>query len=152
MTSNGERKPEDDTLNEYFERILSEEVSRSKGPKLNQHDRLNLIRDQKIQIKLHVELMQKIMNAFPEKQKQQLAAGLTAMHGVVQRYLEAHDFNHEELDGAKNHLRLSVLAQTARIIAMIDAYPDFEMIKDFQSLSHSQLRQYFIDESKKWLT
>ncbi len=44
-----------------------------------------------------------------------------------------------------------VLAQTAKIIAEIDAYPDITNVENWY-LSYDQLRKLFDDESKKWLT
>ncbi len=52
------------------------------------------------------------------------------------------------LTEAKDRIRHSVLAQTARIIAEIDAYPDIAKVENWY-LSHDQLRKLFDDESKK---
>ena len=52
------------------------------------------------------------------------------------------------LTEAKDRIRHSVLAQTARIIAEIDTYPDIANVENWY-LNHDQLRKLFDDESKK---
>lgn len=62
------------------------------------------------------------------------------------------DWREIRLAEEKDWIRRSVLAQTARITAEIDAYPDIAKVEDFRYLYHDQLRKFFDDEFKKWLT
>ena len=137
----------DDLLNGY----LSEEEALTHSPKLSQHARHVIIRN----AKLSYELTERAKKAFPTRPTQWLACGMSMLFNIVHDYLEwfyQSECNAEDVAAAKNRLRLSFLAQTARIIAMIDAYPDdYSKFEGFRNLSHDQLRQYLDEEYKKWL-
>ena len=87
---------------------------------------------------------------------QWIAAAQYILFSVISSYLQVADQHGLERDmtftEAKDWIRRSILAQTARIIAEIDAYPDIARVEDFRYLSHDQLRKFFDDESKKWWT
>src|SRR6476620_6283144 len=132
MTS--DKIPSDD---EYFEQMLDEEESRS-YKKLNQHARLTLIRNAKLQ----TEIVNKIIKQFPDMPGQWIAAAQYILFSVISSYLQVADQHGLERDTtlteAKDRIRRSVLAQTARIIAEIDAYPDIAKVENWY-LSHDQL-------------
>jgi hypothetical protein len=142
MTS--DKIPSDD---EYFEQMLDEEESRS-HKKMNQHARLTLIRNAKLQ----AEIVNKLIKQFPDMPGQWIAAAQYILFSVISSYLQAADQHGLERDmtitEAKDRIRHSVLAQTARIIAEIDTYPDIANVENWY-LSHDQLRKLFDDESKK---
>ncbi len=146
MTS--DKIPSDDN---YFRQLLDEEESRS-HKKLNQHARLTLIRNAKLQAKI---VNNKIIKQFPDMPGQWIAAAQYILLSIISSYLQTADQHGLERDmtliEAKDRIRGSILAQTAIIIAEIDAYPDIANVENWYQ-SHDQLRKYFDDESKKWLT
>jgi hypothetical protein len=146
MTS--DKIPSDD---EYFEQLLDEEESRS-HKKSNQLARLTLIRNAKLQ----AEIVNKIIKQFPDMPDQWIAAAQYILFSVISSYLQVADQHGLERNmtftEAKDSIRRSILAQTARIIAEIDAYPDIARVEGLKCLRHDQLRKFFDDESKKWWT
>jgi hypothetical protein len=137
--------PSDD--DKYFEQLLDEEESRS-HKKMNQHARLTIIRNAKLQ----AEIVNKIIKQFPNMPGQWIAAAQYILFSTISSYLQAADQNRLEkedmtLTEAKDSIRSLVLAQTARIIAEIDTYPDIANVENWYQ-THDQLRKLF-DESKK---
>src|SRR5262249_30088941 len=134
---------------EHFEQLLDEEESKS-NKKLNQHARLTLIRNAKLQ----AEIVNKIIKQFPDMPGQWIAAAQYIWFSIISSYLQTADQHGLERDmtltEAKDRIRHSVLSQTARIIAEIDAYPDIANVENWYQ-SHDQLRKLFDDVSKKWL-
>ena len=132
---------------EYFEQLLDEEESKS-HKKLNQRARLTMIRNAKLQ----AEIVNKIIKQFPDMPGQWIAAAQYILFSVISSYLQVADHHRLERDmtltEAKDWIRSSILAQTARIITEIDTYPDIANIANWY-LSHDQLRKLFDDESKK---
>ncbi len=130
---------------ECFEQMLDKEESRS-HKKMNQDARLTLIRNAKLQDEI---VNNKIINQFPHMPSQWFAAAQYILFSVISSYLKAADLHGLERDmtltEAKDRIRRSVLAQTARIIAEIDAYPDIANVKNWYQ-SHDQLRILFDDE------
>lgn len=105
--------------------MLEEEESRS-HKKMNQHARLTLIRNAKIQAEI---VNNRIVRQFPDMPSQWIAAAHYILFSVVSSYLQRadqHELEREDmtLTEAKDRIMHSVLAQTARIMAEIDAYPD----------------------------
>jgi hypothetical protein len=135
---------------EYFEQLLDEEESKS-HKKLNQHARLTMIRNAKLQ----AEIVHKILKQFPNMPDQWIAAAQYILFSTISSYLQAADQHGLERDvtltEAKDWIRRSILAQTARIITEIDTYPDIAKVENWYQ-SHDQLRNFFNDESKKWWT
>ncbi|HEY7082850.1 MAG TPA: hypothetical protein VH500_24425 [Nitrososphaeraceae archaeon] len=83
---------------------------------------------------------------------QWIAAAQYVLFSTISSYLQAadqHGLEREDmtLTEAKYRIRHSVLAQTARIMAEIDAYPDIANLENWYQ-SHDQLLKLF-DESKK---
>ena len=82
---------------------------------------------------------------------QWIAAAHYILLSTISSYLQAADLHALERDmtlsEAKDLIRHSVLSQTAKIIAEIDAYPDIANFENWYQ-SHDQLRKFF-DESKK---
>ena len=132
---------------EHFEQILEEEESRS-HKKMNQHARLTLIRNAKLQ----AEVVNKIIKQFPDMPSQWIARPQYILFSVVSSYLQTADQHGLERDmtltEAKDRIRHWVLAQTARIIAEIDAYPDIAKVENWYQ-THDQLRKLFDDKSNK---
>jgi hypothetical protein len=130
---------------EYFQQMLNGEESRS-HKKLNQHARLTLIRNAKLQ----AEIVHKIVRQFPGMPRQWIAAAQYILFSVISPYLQIADQHGLERDmtltEAKDRIRYLVLAQTARIIAEIDAYPDVANVEKWYQ-SHDQLRKLFDNES-----
>ena len=143
MTS--DKIPSDD---EYFEQLLDEEESRS-HKKLNQHARLMLIRNAKLQ----AEIVNKIIKQFPDMPGQWIAAAKYILFSVISSYLQVADQHGLERDmtltEAKDWIRRSILSLTSRIIIEIDTYPDIAKVENWY-LSHDQLRKFFDDESRNW--
>ena len=134
---------------EYFEQMLDEEESRS-HKKMNQHARLTIIRNAKLQAEI---VNNKIIKQFPNMPGQWIAAAQYILFSTISSYLQAADQHGLETEDmtlieAKDMIRRSVLAQTARIIAEIDTYPDIANVENWYQ-SHDQLRKYFDDESNK---
>jgi hypothetical protein len=127
--------------------MLDEEESRS-HKEMNQHVRLTLIRNAMLQ----VEIVNKIMKQFPDMPSQWIAAAQYILFSIISSYLQAADHHGLEIDmsltEAKDMIRHSVLAQTARIIAEIDTYPDIANVENWYQ-NHYQLQKLFDDESKK---
>jgi hypothetical protein len=115
---------------------------------MNQHARLTIIRNAKLQ----AEIVNKIIKQFPNMPGQWIAAAQYILFSTISSYLQAADQNRLEkedmtLTEAKDSIRSLVLAQTARIIAEIDTYPDIANVENWYQ-THDQLRKLF-DESKK---
>ena len=114
----------------YFEQLLDEEESRSHN-KLNQHARLTLIRNAKLQ----TEIVNKIIKQFPDMPGQWICCAQYILFSVISSYLQGADQHRLERDmtltEAKDRIRRSVLVQTARIIAEIDAYPDIAKVENW---------------------
>lgn len=138
-----------DEVDDILERLMDKEEERS-GIKGNQHFR-HIV---KMNAKLAHEFCEKVKKANPENPEQWLAAGQSVFFTLIHEYLRNADahYNSEGLAERKAKAKLSAVAQIARIMAMIDAYPDSSKFEGFRNLSHDQLRKYFEDESKKWLT
>jgi hypothetical protein len=102
--------------------------------------------------KLQAEIVNKIIKQFPDMPGQWIAAAQYILFSVISSYLQVADQHGLDRDmtliEAKDWIRRSVLAQTARIIAEIDAYPDIAKVENWYQ-SHDQLRKLFDDESKK---
>ncbi len=83
---------------------------------------------------------------------QWIATAQYILLSTISSYLQTADQHELERDmtltEAKDRIRHSVLAQTARIIAEIDAYPNIANVENWYQ-SHDQLRKLFDDESKK---
>ena len=83
---------------------------------------------------------------------QWIVAAQYILFSTISSYLQTADQHGLERDmtltEAKDRIRHSVLAQTARIIIEIDTYPDIANVENWY-LSHDQLRKLFDDESKK---
>jgi hypothetical protein len=133
---------------EHFEQLLDEEESKS-NKKLNQHARLTMVRNAKLQ----AEIVNKIIKQFPDMPGQWIAAAQYILFSVISSYLQVADHHGLERDmtliEAKDWIRSSILAQTVRIITEIDTYPDIAKVENWY-LSHDQLRKFFDDEYKKW--
>ena len=129
---------------EYFEQFLDKEESRS-HKNLNQHARLTLIRNAKLQ----TEIVNTIIKQFPDMPGQWIAAAEYILLSVISSYLQAADQHGLERDmtltEAKDRIRCSILTQTAITIAEIDAYPDIANVENWYQ-SHDQLRKLFDKE------
>ncbi len=88
MTS--DKIPSDD---KYFEHLLDEEESRS-HKKLNQHARLTLIRNAKLQ----AEIVNKIIKQFPDMPGQWIAAAQYILLSIISSYLQTADQHGLERD------------------------------------------------------
>ena len=90
----------------YFEQLLDEEESRSHN-KLNQHARLTLIRNAKLQ----TEIVNKIIKQFPDMPGQWIAAAQYILFSVISSYLQGADQHRLERDmtltEAKDRIRRS---------------------------------------------
>jgi len=71
---------------EYFQQMLNGEESRS-HKKLNQHARLTLIRNAKLQ----AEIVHKIVRQFPGMPRQWIAAAQYILFSVISSYLQVAD-------------------------------------------------------------
>lgn len=137
-----------DEVDDILERLMDKEEERT-GEKRNQHFRHVV----KMNAKLAHDFCQKAMKANPVNPEQWLASGQSVFFNLIYEYLrnaDAHYYS-EGLAERKAKAKLSAMSQIARIMAMIDAYPDSSKFEEFRILSHDQLRKYFEDESKKWL-
>lgn len=97
-------------------------------------------------------MVEQITKFIPEYPEQWIATGNSILHSAVHDYLRHLD-QQGELQQAKAKVRLAILAQMARIMAMIDCYPDqYQKYEGFRNLSHDQFRKWLDEEYKKWLT
>ncbi|HEY7083104.1 MAG TPA: hypothetical protein VH500_25705 [Nitrososphaeraceae archaeon] len=110
----------------------------------NLHARLTLIRNAKLQ----AEIVNKIIKQFPNMPDQWIASAQYILFSVISSYLQTADQNELERDmtlaEAKDMIKHSVLAHTARIIAEIDTYPDIANVENWYQ-RHDQLRMLFGD-------
>jgi hypothetical protein len=108
-----------------------------------------MIRNAKLQAEI---VNNKIIKQFPDMPSQWIAAAQYILFSVVSSYLQAADQHALERDmtlsEAKNRIRHSVLSQTARLLAEIDAYPNITNVKNWYQ-RHDQLRTLFDNEPKK---
>jgi hypothetical protein len=145
MTSNKITSDDDE---EYFEQLLDEEESRS-HKKINQHARLAIIRNAKLQAEI---VNDKIIKQFPNMPGQWIAAAHYILLSTISSYLQAADQHRLERDmtlsETKDMIRHSVLVQTARIITEIDSYPEIANVKNWHQ-SYDRLRKLFDNESNK---
>jgi hypothetical protein len=103
--------------------------------------------------KLQTEIVNKIIRQFPNMPDQWIAAAQYILFSVISSYLQTadqHRLKREDMTliETKDRIRHSVLAQTARIIAEIDTYPDIANIENWYQ-SRDQLQKLFDEESKK---
>jgi hypothetical protein len=127
--------------NELRKYIIKEEERT--GQKIDAREKDILIKN----AKLCVRVVNEINRTFPDMDTQRLAVAMSILFNVSKELLD----ESSALEESKNRLRLSIMAQVARIMAMIAAYPDPAKYEDFRNLSHDQLRKLFDEEYKKWL-
>lgn len=125
MTNTWDKKEKEATIREGVIDRMEE-----KFMTFNQHDRHLIEQNLKLTRKIAEEVNKQ--KRWPDR----LSTAQSVLYYAVKSCLEESN----GIEREKKRIKLSVLAQVARIIATIDAYPD--EVEEFRESSHDELQNY----------
>ena len=126
MNDNNNNNEEEEQEQEIIKDFMAEEKDRS-HTNLNRQQKEVLMKN----VKLSKRLAKEINKAFRDLPNQRLAVAQSTLFEVIVGILS----ESTELEYTKKTTKLSVLAQLARIIAMISCYPDSHKYEGFRKLT-----------------